>query len=104
MSEINNEIQDLEKELDSLKNNGLYGTMVEQYICCGKEGCKCMQGYKHGPYPHIHLYDNNNILRGIYIGKKKKELYEKKLKDNLYYYSLIKKINTLYLKDREKNK
>lgn len=97
MSDLNKRIEELEKKIDNKYDNGIYGALIDRYITCGKAGCKCRQGYKHGPYAHIQLYDKDNILRGIYIGNKKKELYLKRLEENKEYFKIIKELNSLYL-------
>lgn len=99
--EINAEIERLEKLIENKYDNGIHGTFVDRYITCGKAGCKCRQGYKHGPYPHIQVYDKNKILRGIYIGNKKYESYKKKLDRNKEFYEIIKELNKLYLLRRK---
>lgn len=93
-------IQELENLIDTLKYNGVHGSMVERFITCGKAGCKCKKGIKHGPYPHIQVYDNNNKLHGIYIGKKKKDKYSYNIENNKKFLSIIKELNKLYLLDR----
>lgn len=101
LDEINKQIEMLENKIKDKYDNGVYGTFVDRYIICGKEGCKCLQGYKHGPYPHIQVYDKNKILRGIYIGNKKYESYKKKLDRNKEFYEIIKELNKLYILKRK---
>ncbi len=37
-----------------MKHNRLIkGSLVEQYKVCGKKGCRCQQGEKHGPYYYL---------------------------------------------------
>lgn len=98
---IEKEIKELENKINNKYDNGVYGVMVDRYIICGKAGCKCRSGKKHGPYPHIQIYDKNKKLHGIYIGNKKRELYEKKLEDNKEFLATIQKLNKLYLLKRE---
>lgn len=31
----------------------LKGSLFEQYRKCGKSGCKCERGERHGPYPYL---------------------------------------------------
>ena len=38
--------------LTRLARRALFGTLSETYRTCGREGCHCHQGQKHGP----HLY------------------------------------------------
>ena len=99
--QINDEIYNLELKIKGQKDNGLRGTMVEKYIKCGKEGCKCALGYRHGPYQHIQYYDNQGFLRTIYVRKKEKNEYIEKIKKNNEFLKIIKKLNNLYLKKIE---
>lgn len=39
------------------------------YKQCGKEGCKCNRGEKHGPYFHASWVDGNGRQRIMYLGK-----------------------------------
>lgn len=40
---------------DQLLRSGplLAGSLFEQYRKCGKTGCKCERGERHGPYPYL---------------------------------------------------
>lgn len=95
LEEINAEIMKLEKEIEGQHDNGLTGALVQKYIKCGKPECKCMQGYRHGPYPHIQYY-KDGILKTIYIRKKKSEEYQQKLESNKRFRKIIKQLNKLY--------
>jgi|GEM_PF-6146752 len=95
LEEINAEIIKLEKEIEGQHDNGLTGTLVMKHIKCGKPDCKCMQGYRHGPYPHIQYYQNG-ILKTIYIKKHKTEEYRQKIEDNKEFRKIIKQLNKLY--------
>lgn len=97
---INKRISELENYLDSHNDNGLKGTIVLKYIKCGKAGCKCLQGYKHGPYPHIQFYNESKKLTTLYIKKSMVETYDKKIKDNQKTKMAIKEINMLYKERR----
>lgn len=103
MCSIDDKIKELESKLDNMKYYGVHGAMVDRYITCGKEGCKCLKGYKHGPYPHIQVYDNKNKLHGIYIGNKKVDKYNEYLENDKIYLELLKEINKLYLEKKNKN-
>lgn len=99
--EIENNIKTLENSIKNKYDTGVNGVLVDRYIVCGKSGCKCRTGKKHGPYPHIQVYDKNRKLHGIYIGNKKRELYEKRLEDNKDFFKKIKELNKLYLLRRD---
>lgn len=91
------EIERLEKEIEGQYDNGLSGALVEKYIKCGKEGCRCMQGYRHGPYPHIQYY-HKGVLRTIYIRKRQREEYTEKLNRNRQFRKTVKQLVKLYQK------
>lgn len=43
-----------EYEITIMKHNSLIkGSLVEQYKVCGKKGCRCRKGEKHGPYYYL---------------------------------------------------
>lgn len=43
-----------EHEKTIMKHNTLIkGSLVEQYKVCGKKGCRCQKGEKHGPYYYL---------------------------------------------------
>jgi len=29
------------------------GAIIQRYTVCGKEGCRCLEGQRHGPYPAL---------------------------------------------------
>lgn len=97
LKEINDQICQLEKEIEGKHDNGLSGALVEKYIKCGKEGCRCMEGYRHGPYPHIQYYQNG-VLKTIYIRKRRGEEYRQKLLANHEFRKKIKTLVVLYKK------
>ena len=101
IEEITKEILDLENSIKGKKDTGVYGTMVKRYTRCGKEGCKCEFGQKHGPYPVIQLYDKDGEQRNVYLGVKNDEEYTEKIKENDEYFTIIKKLNKLYLRKRK---
>lgn len=55
------------------------GILVYKYIKCGKEGCRCENGQKHGPYLHLQTYDKTTKkIKTKYIKKSLEEEYKKK--------------------------
>jgi len=36
---------------------GLHGSLQEQWVKCGKPGCKCSRGELHGPYTYWFVWD-----------------------------------------------
>lgn len=95
------EIEELEKLIEGKCDNGLQGAIVDKYIKCGKPGCKCSEGYRHGPYPHIQYYDEEGVLRTIYIRKKRKAEYEEKIAENAEFRKIVKQLVKLYTRKRQ---
>lgn len=95
MNIINSKILKIEKEIKNQHDNGLSGSLVEKYIKCGKKGCKCSQGYKHGPYLHIQYYKKGK-LKTFYIKRKDEEEYKRKLEENNKFRKNIKRLIRLY--------
>ena len=64
------ELEYLETEL---KNPGkmVAGAIIERYTVCGKVGCRCLSGQRHGPYPALSrpnglvVYLNRKLLARI---------------------------------------
>ncbi len=42
------------------------GSLVEQYVTCGKPSCRCRQGEKHGPVYYLYWKDEGRS-RSLYI-------------------------------------
>ena len=53
------------KVLDTLPKRG---AVCRQWITCGKEGCRCKKGERHGPY-HYLFWREGGRLRKMYIRK-----------------------------------
>ena len=58
----------LVKELQ-LSKEMLQGTIVEKYLECGKAGCKCTRGEKHGPKYYL-SYKSKGVTQMLYIPTK----------------------------------
>ena len=46
----------------------------QEYVCCGKAGCKCANGEKHGPYWYAYWTDALGKTRKEYIGKQLRKM------------------------------
>ena len=68
IKDLNLERFKLEMEMiNSLsRKNMLYGSVVEKYIMCGKEGCKCKKGELHGPFYYL-SYKERNKTKMIFL-------------------------------------
>lgn len=59
----------LERELINSRCKMTIGTLVKRYVICGKPGCKCSKGFKHGPFLYLYKIVNGVNIRN-YINKK----------------------------------
>src|SRR5437879_10177905 len=41
------------RRLSQLARRALFGTLSETYRTCGRPGCRCQQGQKHGPHLYV---------------------------------------------------
>ena len=44
----------------------LKGSLVERVTVCGRPGCRCMKGEKHGPYLYVSVFDGKRS-RQVYV-------------------------------------
>lgn len=63
----------LEKLLLNTRHKMMIGTLVKRYVICGKPGCKCSKGFKHGPFLYLYKMSNGKNVRS-YINKKNTKL------------------------------
>jgi len=70
-----------QKLWSSLENNVemMQGSLFERYLPCGKEGCKCKKGEKHGPFYYL-TYLEAGKLKTQYVPKDKVERVKKWIK------------------------
>ena len=48
------------------------GSLIERYLCCGKAGCKCNDGERHGPFYSL-TFTEGDKRKNIYVAKDKAE-------------------------------
>ena len=91
------EIKKLEKRLLELEETEkIKGILVYKYIKCGKKGCHCEEGKKHGPYLHLQTYDKETKkIKTKYIKKSDEDKYKKLYKENKEYKDIIKQLEEL---------
>jgi len=46
------------------------GSLVKQYVLCGKPGCRCQRGEKHGPLYYLYWREQGRS-RSLYIPREK---------------------------------
>jgi hypothetical protein len=50
-----------------LARRALFGTLSETYRTCGRPGCRCHQGYKHGPHLYVSFRGPDGTTTGYYV-------------------------------------
>jgi hypothetical protein len=53
--------------LTRLARRALFGTLSETYRTCGREGCHCHQGQKHGPHLYMSFRGPAGKTTGYYV-------------------------------------
>ncbi len=48
----------------------LAGSLVEQYVTCGKPNCRCSRGQKHGPLYYLYWKERGQS-RSLYVPRDK---------------------------------
>jgi hypothetical protein len=48
----------------------LAGSLVKQYVICGKPGCRCLRGQKHGPLYYLYWKEQGRS-RSLYVPRAK---------------------------------
>src|SRR5438445_12884968 len=54
------------RRLSRLARHSLFGTLSETYRTCGRPGCRCHQGHKHGPHLYV-SFRGPEGTRGYYV-------------------------------------
>jgi hypothetical protein len=54
------------RQLSPLARRSLFGTLSETYRTCGRPGCRCHQGHKHGPHLYVSFRGPNGTT-GYYV-------------------------------------
>ncbi len=45
----------------------LFGSLSETYRTCGRPGCRCHQGHKHGPHLYVSFRGPDGTTTGYYV-------------------------------------
>jgi hypothetical protein len=48
----------------------LAGSLVKQFVNCGKSGCRCQRGQKHGPLFYLY-WKEQGLSRSLYVPREK---------------------------------
>lgn len=60
---------DMDRFLTTRNSENRRVSYQHEYVCCGKPGCKCANGQKHGPYWYAYWSDDFGKTHKQYIGK-----------------------------------
>jgi hypothetical protein len=60
-------LDDLLAKLSKLARHALFGTLSETYRTCGKPGCRCHDGEKHGPHLYMSFRGEDGKTTGYYV-------------------------------------
>ncbi len=55
------------RRLLPLARRALFGTLSETYRTCGRPGCRCHRGHKHGPHLYVSFRGPQGTTRGYYV-------------------------------------
>ncbi len=58
---IENEKKKIIGSLTPLLDKVLRATLSEYYLTCGKKGCRCKRGQKHGPYLYLSSSEKGKV-------------------------------------------
>ena len=55
------------RQISPLARRALFGTLSETYRTCGRPGCRCHQGHKHGPHLYVSFRGPEGTTTGYYV-------------------------------------
>ena len=55
------------RQISALARRALFGTLSETYRTCGRPGCRCHQGHKHGPHLYVSFRGPDGSTTGYYV-------------------------------------
>lgn len=55
------------RRLSRRARRALFGTLSETYRTCGRPGCRCHQGHKHGPHLYVSFRGSQGATTGYYV-------------------------------------
>ena len=55
------------RQLPRLARRALFGSLSETYRTCGRPGCRCHQGHKHGPHLYVSFRGPDGTTTGYYV-------------------------------------
>jgi hypothetical protein len=55
------------RRISPLARRALFGSLSETYRTCGRPGCRCHQGHKHGPHLYVSFRGADRTTTGYYV-------------------------------------
>ena len=55
------------RQIAHLARRALFGSLSETYRTCGRPGCRCHQGHKHGPHLYVSFRGADGTTTGYYV-------------------------------------
>lgn len=55
------------RRISPLARRALFGSLSETYRTCGRPGCRCHQGHKHGPHLYVSFRGADGTTTGYYV-------------------------------------
>jgi hypothetical protein len=55
------------RQIARLARRALFGSLSETYRTCGRPGCRCHQGHKHGPHLYVSFRGADGTTTGYYV-------------------------------------
>jgi uncharacterized protein DUF6788 len=55
------------RRISRLARRALFGTLSETYRTCGRPGCRCHRGHKHGPHLYVSFRGPASTTTGYYV-------------------------------------
>jgi hypothetical protein len=75
----------------------LRASLLERYTQCGKAGCKCMQGEKHGPAYYLTVSYAKGRTRQVYVPKDLKPLVEEWVRNYHHAIEVLEQMSSINL-------
>jgi hypothetical protein len=87
------------KLLDQLCGLGpvLRASLIERFTQCGRGGCKCMQGEKHGPAYYLTVSYGKGRTRQVYVAKGLQPVAERWVRNYHQAMTMLEEISTINL-------
>jgi hypothetical protein len=75
----------------------LRASLIERYTQCGKPGCKCMQGAKHGPAFYLTVSYAKGKTRQVYVPKDLQPVAARWVQNYHHAMTMLEEISTINL-------